>query len=146
MFAAFCRQMRFEAGMTSDILIGIGGLVLSALTYFAGVQRAERRLSRTDGNERVQRVFSRYMDFRRTNFTGGIDGLQKAGIATLVNNDEINDLFDIIVKHGEKHPLGSSKDVISPDDMKKFFDYSAEAGVNFLRTPVEKILEQIKIK
>jgi hypothetical protein len=92
--------------MKTEFIIGIGGLLLAVLTYFAGVWRTGRRLSREDREKRVQRVFQKYMGFRSSNYTGGYDGLKKAGIATLASNNEIDELFHLIIAYGEAHPLG----------------------------------------
>jgi hypothetical protein len=70
---------------TNELLIGVGGLVLSVLTYFGGVWRTERRHRADDRAARIRRVFDKYMEFRRSNYTGGYDGLVKAGLATLVS-------------------------------------------------------------
>lgn len=94
--------------MTNEILIVLAGLVLSVLMYFAGVWRTERRHAKEDRETRVRRVFEKYMEFRRSNYTGGYDGLQKAGISTLASNGEVQELLDLIVAHGERHPLGSN--------------------------------------
>jgi hypothetical protein len=127
--------------MTNEILIGIGGLVLSILTYLAGVWQTERRHRKEDREVRVRRVFDKYMDFRRTNYTGGYDGLQKAGIATLASNNEIRQLVELVVAHGEAHPLGSSHATVFQNvDLLKLFRFAAEKPVNFLRRPIEEII------
>lgn len=127
--------------MNNELLIGVGGLVLSVLTYFAGVWRTERRHRAEDKETRIRRVFERYMDLRSTNQTGGLDGLQKSGISTLASNDEIGELFNLIVSHGERHPLGSSRDSeFSGVDLWKFFKYASDHQVNFFRSPIEKIV------
>ncbi len=128
--------------MTNELLIGLGGLILSGLTYFAGVWRTERRTAKEDRNARIQRVFDRYMEFRRTNHTGGTDGLQKAGVATLCSNDEILELVELIVHHGEKHPLGADHEMaFSGVNLLSLFSYAAENRVNFLQTPLEEIIK-----
>ena len=124
--------------MEDEILIGIAGLVLSALMYFAGVKRTEKRLQKEDKESRIDAVFSRYMDFRRTNKTGGCDGLLKAGVATLESNFEIRELATRIVNHGEKNPINGLDTV----DLKILFTYAAKNGINFLRKPVEEIIEE----
>lgn len=53
--------------MTTEILIGIGGLLLSVLTYFAGVHRTEKRLSKDERNTRIQKVLDKYMNFKESN-------------------------------------------------------------------------------
>ena len=127
--------------MTSELLIGLGGLILSVLTYFAGVWRTERRHSREDRDSRVRRVFDRYMEFRRSNQTAGLDGLQKAGIATLASGDEIEELLALIVAHGEKHPLGADHaTAFKGVDLLRFFRFAAERRVNFFQTRIEDVI------
>jgi len=127
--------------MTNEILIGLAGLVLSVLTYFAGVWRTERRHAREDREARVRRVFDKYMEFRRSNYTGGCDGLQKAGIATLISNDEVQEVLALVVAHGEEHPLGSNHPtVFRDDDLTKLFRYAAEQQVYFPRVPIEDVI------
>lgn len=127
--------------MTNELIIGIGGLLLSVLTYFAGVWRTEKRLAAEDRQTRVRRVFEKYMGLRGTNRTGGYDGLQKSGISTLRSNEEIQELINLIVAHGEIHPLGSDHEkVFNGVDLRKFFLYAAERQVNFLKTPVEDVI------
>lgn len=133
--------------MMNEILIGIGGLVLSILTYLAGVWQTERRHRKEDREVRVRRVFDKYMDFRRTNYTSGYDGLQKAGIVTLSSNDEIRELVELIVAHGEAHPLGSSHATVFQNvDLLKLFRFAAEKRVNFLRKPIEEVIRDSDAK
>ena len=68
--------------MSNEILLGIGGLILIVLTYFADAYRTKRQLSNLDREARIRIVLDTYMRFCRTNKTNGLDGLQKAGIAT----------------------------------------------------------------
>ena len=129
--------------MSNEVLIGIGGLILSVLTYFAGVWRTENRHSNQDREARIRRVFERYMEFRRTNYTGGYDGLQKAGISTLASNEEITELVNLILAHGEAHPLGSDHDAVFKSvNLLQFFRYAAEKRVNFVTTPVERVINE----
>jgi len=126
--------------MTSEIIIGIGGLILSVLTYFAGVYRTEKRLSKDDRTARIQRVFERYFEFRRTNYTGGFDGLQKAGTAILESDNEIRELLALIIIHGESNPLGGKSQLFDHVDLKRFFDYAASKQINFFNTAVEEVI------
>lgn len=133
--------------MSNELLIGVGGLVLSVLTYFAGVWRTEKRHAKDDREQRVQRVFDRYMEFRRTNHTGGTDGLQKAGIATLESNKEISELIERIIKHGEKHPLGTDAETtFAGVDLLRFFKYAAANRVNFLKTSPDEVIRASSAK
>jgi len=130
--------------MKEEILIGLGGIILSGLTYFAGVKRTEKKFLQTERQARIQSVLEKYRQFLKGNTTGGFDGLQKAGIATLASNDEIFELIDLIVKHGEGHPFGRYAEMLESEDLKKLFDYSVRNKVNFFRTPLEELIEKYK--
>jgi hypothetical protein len=126
--------------MTIEILIGTGGLLLSVLTYFAGVQRTQKRLSKDERNSRIQEVLNKYMGFRRTNYTDGLDGLKKAGIATLTSDSEMRELIDLIVKHGEDSPLGGKAHLFNTVDLKAFFDYAVKNQIDFFSVKLEDII------
>jgi hypothetical protein len=128
--------------ISNELLIGIGGLVLSVLTYFAGVSRTKRQLATQDRETRISAVLNAYMDFRRKNKTDGLDGLQKAGIATLISNTEIHELLSRIVAHGEHHPLGRDHaTTFSGVDLPRFFQYAAQNRINFFQTSIEQVVK-----
>ncbi len=124
--------------MLNEIIIGLGGLILSVLMFFAGVIRTKKRYDKEDKANRVEAVFDRYMEFRKTNHTGGYDGLLRSGVATLKSDAEIRDLAGKITSHGEKTPIGELDGV----DLKKLFTYAANNNVNLLREPINDIVEQ----
>lgn len=127
--------------MSNEILIGIGGLVLTVLAYFAGVWRAEKRHAAEDRGARIKHVFDTYMGLRRISRTAGCDGLLKSGISTLKSNEEIQELLELIVRHGENHPLGSNHDnVFQKVDLLKFFEYATQERINFLSVSVEQVI------
>ncbi len=130
-----------------EILIGIVGLLLSVLTYFAGVWSTEERLSKEERNSRIQRVFNQYMEFRRSKYTSGFGGLQKAGVSTLQSDEEIRELIELIGNHGETNPLGTnSAHLFESVDLKKFFDYTAWGHVDFYRTPIKEVIDRSQAK
>ncbi len=128
--------------MTSQIIIGVGGLLLSVLTYFAGVRRTEKRYTSIDKSKRMDAVFDRYMGFRSTNKTGGYDGLQKAGVATLESDVEVRELIDRIIAHGESNPLGSSTELFENVDLKLLFGFAVKNRINFFKTGIEEVIEK----
>ncbi|MDD5173479.1 MAG: hypothetical protein PHV48_01460 [Candidatus Omnitrophica bacterium] len=123
--------------MKNESIIGIGGIILSALTYFAGVQRGLQKEKR----QRINDVFNKYMGFRKSNYTGGYDGLLKSGVATLKNDKEIRELYALIIQHGEKPPLEIEK--FRNVCLKKFFDYAIDEKIDFYRVPINEILNRI---
>jgi hypothetical protein len=128
--------------MSSEILIGIGGLILSVLTYFAGVSRGTRQLMAQERDERIRRVLDTFMEFRRMSKTDGLDGLQKAGIATLLSNSEVNELLERIMAHGENHPFGNNHEItFSGVNLPRFFQYAAKKRINFYQMPIEDVIK-----
>lgn len=114
------------------IIVGIGGLILAVLTYFAGVYRTEKQYKSQEKGKRIEDVVNRYMEFRRTNKTAGLDGLQKSGIATLNSDAEISEVADLIIKYGENDPLQRSALPMDKVDLKVFFTEAAKKRVNLV--------------
>lgn len=128
--------------MSTEILLTIGGLILSVLTYFAGVTRTKRQLATQDRETRIRLVLDAYMDFRRKSKTDGLDGLLKAGVATLASNAETYELLRLIVAHGENHPLGRDHATqFAGVDLPRFFRYAAENRINFFQVPAEQVIK-----
>ena len=130
--------------MKNEIIIGIGGLLLAVLTYFAGVYRTERRYKKQAKEKRIENVINRYMEFRKTNETAGLDGLQRSGVGTLKDDKEIREVVDTILKYGETDPLQRPALEMDGIDLKVFFEEAAKKKLNFfhsknLRIFIEKI-------
>ncbi len=83
------------------------------------------------------------MEFRKTNFTGGYDGLLKSGVATLKNDREIRELYTLIIQHGERLPLEIEK--FRHINLKIFFDYVIKNKISFFRTPIDEIINKLNI-
>lgn len=130
--------------MSNELLIGIGGLVLSVLTYFAGVWRTEARHKKEDSGERVNRILSAYLEFETRSKTSGLDGLLKAGAATLETDAEIREVGNLIRGHGKMNPLTLESGILEKVDLKKFFDYAAKERVNFFNVKVSDVIEKSK--
>lgn len=128
--------------MTRETIFGIAALVLPVLTYFAGVLRTEQRHKKTDKKVRQSAVLSKYLDLRKTNSTSGLDGLQKSGISTLHSDLEIREVIELIVAHGEMHPLYVNVDAFKNINLKIFFDYAAANNISLLRTDYGKVIDE----
>src|SRR5437899_6960426 len=79
-----------------EIALSIGGLLLSVLTYFAGVRRGKKdrqedlaAAAAHEADHRIDRVVQRYVTLVRTNKTGALHGLLVAGVKNLQSSDEI---------------------------------------------------------
>jgi hypothetical protein len=113
----------------NELLIGLGGLLLSVLTYFAGVRRTECRHARNDREARITRVLDTYMAAARAGGARGFHGLVPAGVGTLTSDAEIRELMERIDQHGEVlDPPPTLQDI----DMHEFFKTAIERKCNFL--------------
>jgi hypothetical protein len=112
-----------------ELLIGLGGLVLSVLTYFAGVLRAERRHARHDSEVRITKVLDAYVAAARDGRANGFHGLVLAGVAMLKSDAEIRELMERIVQHGRGW---DPRPTLEGVDTHKFFRTAVERDYNFL--------------
>lgn len=113
---------------TNEFLIGLGGLILSILTYFAGVLRTERRHALDDRDRRITRVLDSYLSAARTGKTNGFPGLIQAGVGTLKDESEINSLFEQLVQHREKF---DPRKTLEGVNSYEFFKVAAHRGYTF---------------
>ena len=128
----------------TGIIIAIGGLILSVLTYFASVHRANLQHSRSDSEYRINRVLDAYLKASRSSITNGWHGLIQAGVGTLKNDAEIRELFSRIRQHGE---LFDSSKVAHGIDMFEFFKIADERNFNFMmRGDPEKLAAEMRAK
>jgi hypothetical protein len=124
-----------------EIVFGSLAVVLPIITFFLGVRHANRQSEQKIKADKFNTVLDRFMEFRKTNRTGGLDALQKAGVATLGSDSEIRRLIDMIMQHGEKNPLGSNSNLFDDIDLKKFFSFTAERNINFHTMRQEKLID-----
>lgn len=80
----------------TEIALAVGGLLLSVLTYFAGVRRGKRYrdedravAAEHDADHRIDRVVQRYTLLVRTSQTGALHGLLVAGVKNLRSPGEV---------------------------------------------------------
>jgi len=117
-------------------------ILLPGLTYFAGMQRTELRYTKQLQKKRIRQVFDIYIN--NTKNGSGLDGLKKAGVATLHNDTEVRMLVKLIEQHGKNDPLQrDSFPELDKLDLKVFFDQSLKDKTNFCdRKAVEKLIEE----
>jgi hypothetical protein len=113
--------------MNNEIIIGIGGLILSALTYFAGVYRTERCYERERREKRID-------DFVNTFFSqykgAGvvIEILIPSGINNLHTDEEIKSALENLRNRLGFHPLRNWNGEIEAIGYKKFLNYIVRSG------------------
>lgn len=131
--------------ISNEVLIGLAGLVLSVLTYFAGVQRTKWQLQGSEKEERIKHVMNIYLENLRSGLNSNFDGLMKAGVVTLKDDKEIRELCERIVKHGVGHPFGKNISLLDDVDLHFFFSYAVSKNIDFFRTDLKDIVEKIKV-
>jgi hypothetical protein len=124
--------------ISPPILIGVGGIIIGVLLYFARVQREERRakveevrqLKRAkeqakalESRQRCDRVRDEYLRNARRHYVDGLPGLMIAGICSLQNEIETS---------GQRSPLGSEQATIAAYGYHKFFSEARRRRFDFL--------------
>jgi len=110
-----------------EIALTIGGLLLSLLTYWAGVKRGKRyreedlaAAAEHDADHRIDRVVQRYALLGRTNQTGALHGLLVAGVKNLRSSDEIRWARERVTAQTGNDPLRQYS--LVGVDLKDFVD------------------------
>jgi hypothetical protein len=131
--------------MKDDLLI-IGGLLLSVLTYFAGVLRTKHFHEKDDKENRINRVVDKYVKASQSRQNNGLNGLLQAGIANLKSDTEIREACERIVNYNEKAPYSQIGEYYNQVDLYSFFSESKKRGYNFLTSGNAKELASELIK
>src|SRR5207245_1026954 len=127
------KLLRERCKLGCQILIGLAGLILSALTYFAGVQRTQKRYKEDIRAKRIDTVTASYLKlsqgFKRTDT--GLSALIKSGIWTLNDEAEIREVCQKIMDHGEESPFGGFHARIMKLNLWEYFKVAKERGYDF---------------
>ncbi|MDX6770018.1 MAG: hypothetical protein SF051_10840 [Elusimicrobiota bacterium] len=127
-----------------NLLIGLGGLILSVLTYFAGVWRTERQNEASDSEARITRVLNNYVQASQAGKRNGYHGLSHAGVGTLRNDAEIRELLDRIRKHGQPWDPRAQLEGI---DTFEFFQTAIARNINFMHGgAIDALIAEFKAK
>jgi hypothetical protein len=149
-----------------NLLIALGGLLLSGLTYFAGVQRGkrdtavrqhqekdlaesqqehERALERERQREaRVTAAVERYADLYQRGISSAIYGLADSGLGLLHSDEEIRQAVDRMHQITRDNPWGTLGHHFDKVDLLTFFKFVSERRINFANQSVEQVIEQMK--
>ena len=117
--------------MKNEILIGLGGLVLSVLTYFAGVIRTKKQFAKDDRGNRIDRVVEHYVRLSQAHQNNGLHGLIQAGIGNLKSDKEIRETCTRIIKHGEHSPCAALKSDYDRINLYLFFQELSKKDRHF---------------
>ena len=125
------------------IIIGIGGLILSVLTYFAGVKRAEKRHKDEAKEKRIDVFISSFSD----RYHGGgyiLEELIPSGINDLDNDSEIHTAFEKLQNRLAVHPLRNWNQLIEKIGYKIFFQHVLRSGLPLTKHTIDKFIDELK--
>ena len=152
--------------MDDATLVGIAGVVIAALAYFAGVQRGKRQSAEVAAHARelqeqdhalqrelaahqrrgqgIDRVVASYVRIVRNHLSSGIYAVADSGIATLeTNEDAIEALRRMRLEEGND-PLKGQREKLERVNLLTFFRFVRENGINFSQTSVDQVLQRMK--
>lgn len=143
--------------MTDEVLIALGALIISVLTYFAGVHRGakqervrqahEEKLER-DRNDRqlAAKVADEYVHMVRNARDSGPHALAKLGLHGLGSDELIRYAIQEMKVRTGKNPWQGEEDLVKDVDLVEFFQLVEENRVNFFSTTVAAHVAQLKSK
>ncbi|OGS08243.1 MAG: hypothetical protein A2270_10455 [Elusimicrobia bacterium RIFOXYA12_FULL_51_18] len=120
-----------------ELTIGVAAIVVSALSYFAGVVRTKQQQASNDQDSRINKVLDKYVSASQAGRCNSYGGLVQAGIGLLKNDKEIRELLDRIVKHGESWDPRSQ---LAGIDTYQLFQKAKEKRLNFSYSGVAESL------
>jgi len=129
--------------MKSEIITGIGGLILAALTYFAGVYRTEKRYKNQQREKRIADFVKNF--FSQYEGAGvAIPLLIPAGINNLSDDEEIQEALITLKNRLGIHPLRDRNSEIEIIGYKKFFDYMVNSGKSLTKSNIGVAINVVK--
>jgi hypothetical protein len=143
--------------MTPEILIGLAALVVSALIYFAGVQRGirqaraqqthEEKLER-ERNERqlASKVADEYVALVRNSRDAGPHAMVTLGLHGLKSDTLIRQAIHEMEVRTGRNPWGGEEQHVHGLDLVEFFRLAAENQVNFFESTVEQHATSVRAK
>lgn len=152
-----------------ETIIAAAGIIISALTYFAGVKRGKRESQEQreheirleverqehDGlmeasrrrHERIVRVADQYVTWARKHHDNGPHALVHLGLEQLGSDADIREAIeDMRVRNGHGNdPWAGAGGEVEDVDLVVFFRHVRENGIDFFRTTVADVAEEVRL-
>jgi hypothetical protein len=143
--------------MSDEVLLALVALLVSALIYFAGVQRGarqerarqshEERLERERNDRRLaEKVADEYVHLVRNARDSGPHALASLGLQSLGSDALIRHAIHEMKVRTGKNPWAGEESHIEGVDLVEFFRLATENRVNFFSTPVAEHAAFVKSK
>jgi hypothetical protein len=91
--------------MSGEVVIGIAGLVLSAVSYVVGSRRSEKRHQADDSETRISKVVDEYQKLYEPRRDTGLSALLAAGVLLLRGESEIQEACKRLELRNGSSPL-----------------------------------------
>ncbi|MCX6992647.1 MAG: hypothetical protein NT011_05810 [Kiritimatiellaeota bacterium] len=116
--------------MTIEIIIGIAGVVLAVLTYFAGVQRTKQQYEQDDVESRINRLVDAYHSDASKYRYYPLRRLINSGVLLLRSDKEIREACRRLELRNSRSPLEPHAEALSNVDLHVFFQAIKEYKLN----------------
>ena len=107
--------------MTTEIVIGVLGLILSTFIFWAGVRHEKRRHSQDDTEARINKVVDEYQSLYQPRKDSGVPALIQVGVLLLTSDAEIREACRRLELRNNTSPLSPWAEELSSVDLRKFF-------------------------
>lgn len=116
--------------MTAEIVIGVLGLVLSVVTYWAGVRHEKRRQSQDDSEVRINKVVDEYQELFQPRKDHGVPALIEAGALLLTSDQEIREVCRRLDLRNNTSPLEPWAEELQSMNLLQFFQAIRDHKLN----------------
>jgi hypothetical protein len=121
-------------------LLDFGKLILPILTYFAGVNRTQKKFAKDARDSRINKVVDAYLSEAKNHTS--FHGLMRAGVCSLTSSLEIGELLKRLKLRC--HDLNIVAN-LSGLDPYFFFQTACERGYNFItKGDVQELVGELK--
>jgi len=117
-------------------------LIWNVIAWRTTERNTQARYDEVAREARIDVVFKKYMDLRGNSSLVGVNRLFNSGVATLKSHDEIIELADRIISHGQGDLLSRNSELFRNVDFKIFFDFVARERPSLKGSRLKEAVER----
>jgi hypothetical protein len=122
-----------------EVAIGIAGIIVGVLTYFAGVRHGRRTADESYQQGQQDKLVDEYVRMARSNYASGVYSLAMLGMEILGTDAAIRNAIQQMQVRTASDPWSGKAAVVANVDLVRFFRYVREQKVNFAQRSVEDV-------
>lgn len=131
--------------MDNSLIIGISGVILSAITFFIGMWASDRRHKANSSEQRIQNVVDSYQHLYVPRKAGGMSALLQSGVLLLNNDKEVRITCKRLDLINGFSPLSPHDIRLESVDLLAFFSVMRKHEISPLSTGcVNKVMNIMK--